>query len=69
MNNRFEARTRQNRTTALVLTLLFHVALIGGIYYYNLDHQSEKKTDSVSNTEKQITAKPVANMKHHRAKP
>jgi hypothetical protein len=69
MNNRFETRARQNRTTALFLTFLFHVALVGGIYFYNLNKDSEKKTESITTTTQEASAKPVANVKRNHAKP
>lgn len=69
MNNRFETRARQNRATALILTFLFHVALIGGIYYYNLNNTAAKKTETIMTSKEEAVAQPVANVKHRAAKP
>ncbi|MFN7119646.1 MAG: hypothetical protein ACK4TA_22820 [Saprospiraceae bacterium] len=69
MNNRFEARARQNRTTALILTFLFHVALFGGLYYYNSDTNAKPSTETVNQTEKEAVAKPVANDKRAAHRP
>ena len=68
MNNHFETRARQNRATALILTFLFHVALIGGIYYYNLNNTATKKTEAIT-PKSEAVAPPVANIKHRTAKP
>lgn len=69
MNNRFETRARQNRTTAFILTFLFHVALIGGIYYYNLKDTNVKKRENITTGKAEAVAQPVANIKHRSAKP
>ncbi len=62
MNNSLEARrNRQNRTVALVFTLIFHVALLGGIYYFHMK-PAEKKTEKVKTD---AAVKPVSNLKRH----
>lgn len=66
MNNRFEARARQNRATALVLTFLFHVVLIGGLYYYHLDKKEKAPADTAVKTEQAATAKPVSHKPVHK---
>ena len=68
MNNRFETRARQNRTTALILTFLFHVALIAGIYYYNMDDKTAAKTETSIKTQEEASAKPV-NVRRNYTKP
>ncbi|HMO39786.1 MAG TPA: hypothetical protein PKC76_00125 [Saprospiraceae bacterium] len=67
MNNRLEARrTRQNRAIALFLTLVFHIALIGGICYYQLEHQAAPKAEQqVPNK----TETPVQTVSDQRQKP
>ncbi|GEM_PF-1767875 len=44
MNNRAEARARQNRSTALILTILVYVIIVAGIVYGNMGAKSEKVT-------------------------
>ena len=59
MNSRIEARrARQNRAIALFLTFLFHLALIGGIYYYTHDdaQASEDKAEQIKNEQEDIPA-------------
>lgn len=68
MNNRFETRTRQNRTTALILTFLFHLALIGGIYYYKMEHKDTSKTETNTKVQEAAQSKPI-NVKHRYTKP
>ena len=63
MNSRMEARrARQNRAIALFLTFLFHIALIGGIYYYTNDdaQASEEKVEQTQNDQKGIPAEQVS---------
>lgn len=69
MNNRFEARTRQNRTIALMLTFLFHLALFGGLYYYNVNKTTKTPVETVQKGEEETVAKPVANTKRVSHKP
>lgn len=59
MNSRMEARrARQNRAIALFLTFLFHIALIGGIYYYTADdaQASEEKVEQIQNDQEDVPA-------------
>jgi len=63
MNSRIEARrARQNRAIALFLTFLFHIALIGGIYYYTNDdaQASEENVEQIKNDQEDIPAQQVS---------
>lgn len=64
MNSRLEVRrNRQNRAIALFLTLLFHIALFGGIYYYNADNEADTmdQSENVVNSEQEVPTQKVAN--------
>lgn len=70
MNNRTEIRARQNRTVALVLTILVHIGVIAVIAYGKTGAKNES-TATKTQTEQinQPQAKPVANVKNHTTKP
>lgn len=73
MNSRLEAqRARQNRAIALFLTFLFHVALIGGIYYFNFSNTPKAKSDETEQTVEskgKIPAKAVSDKNNRTLKP
>ena len=73
MNSKLEAqRASQNRAIALLLTFLFHVALIGGIFYYNFSDTSEAKSDEIEQTvgsKDKIPATAVSDKRNQTLKP
>lgn len=70
MNNRTEIRARQNRTVALVLTILVHIGVIAGIAYGKAGAKNESTaTKTQTEQTEQLPAKPVANVKNHTTKP
>lgn len=68
MNNYAEIRARRNRSTALILTALLHIALIGAIYFYKSGKQEFSKEDSALR-KKEATTKTAANGTHFYTKP